>query len=312
MPTEHDGTLKLIKGGQPTEPSRTVRRRSATRRAVTRRTPVSHPALDPVPDPVTAVLERLDEEPAEPIETAGPAKPRRAARSKAAAKTDTEADVAADADVDADADADADADVDADSRESDEADEEPDAPAVPKHGRTTPRRRRTAPRRESARVGSTRITVALLAVLCVALAAAAVFGSRWYGDRELDRAHQQALAAAKQTTVDFVSVSAVSVDSDLQRILAGSTGDFKEEFSRGQAQVRTAIVENNVESRGTVLRAALMSGDRRHAVVLVAMDATVRNTNAPDGRASHYRIQVEVNRDPDSGRWLVSRLQFVG
>jgi Mce-associated membrane protein len=61
-----------------------------------------------------------------------------------------------------------------------------------------------------------------------------------------------------------------------------------------------------------VLRAALLSGGRRSAVVLVAMEATVRNTNAPDGRASHYRIQVEVTRDANSGRWLVSRLQFVG
>jgi Mce-associated membrane protein len=105
-------------------------------------------------------------------------------------------------------------------------------------------------------------------------------------------------------------VSAGSVDRDLQRIVAGSTGDFRDEFTRGQSQVRAAIVENNVDSRGTVLRAALVSGDRRHAVVLVAIDATVRNTKAPDGRQSHYRIQVELNHT--DGRWLVSRLQFVG
>ncbi|WP_238005561.1 hypothetical protein KZZ52_42455 [Dactylosporangium sp. AC04546] len=128
----------------------------------------------------------------------------------------------------------------------------------------------------------------------------------------LDRAHQQALAAAKQTTVNFVSVSASSVDRDLQRIADGATGDFHDEFSRGRPQVRAAIVENTVESRGTVLRAALVSDDRHSAVVLVAVDATVRNAKAPDGRASHYRIQVDVTHDAGSGRWLVSRLQFVG
>ena len=48
------------------------------------------------------------------------------------------------------------------------------------------------------------------------------------------------------------------------------------------------------------------------AVVLVALDATVKNTNAPDGRLSHYRIQVSLTRDAGSGRWLVSQLQFVG
>jgi Mce-associated membrane protein len=151
---------------------------------------------------------------------------------------------------------------------------------------------------------------ALLLVLCAALAAAGFSGARWYGDRETDRANQRAVAAAKQACVDFVSVSAASVDRDLQRILAGTTGDFRDEFSRGQSQVRAAVVENNVQSQGTVLRAALLSGDRRRATVLVAIDATVRNANAPDGRQSHYRIQVELVRT--DGRWLVSRLQFVG
>ncbi|MEH1126143.1 hypothetical protein [Micromonospora sp. CPCC 206061] len=148
--------------------------------------------------------------------------------------------------------------------------------------------------------------------LALALAAAVVSGYHWNQDRALDEAHQQALAAAKQTSVNFVSVSASSVDRDLQRIVAGATGDFKDEFVRGQAQVRTAVVENKVESRGTVLRAGLVSGDRRSAVVLVAIDATVKNVKAPDGRASHYRIQVDVTRDGKSGAWLVSKLQFVG
>jgi Mce-associated membrane protein len=152
--------------------------------------------------------------------------------------------------------------------------------------------------------------VAACAVLAVALAAAAFGGYRWYGDRALDEAHEAALAAARQTAVNFVSVSASSVDRDLQRIVAGATGEFKDEFVRGQGQVRAAIVENKVESTGTVLRAGLVSGDRRSAVVLVAVDATVKNVKAPDGRPSHYRIQVDVTRT--GGAWLVSRLQFVG
>lgn len=152
----------------------------------------------------------------------------------------------------------------------------------------------------------------LVVVLCAALAAAGFVGRLWYGDRALDQAHQQALAAARQATVNFVSVSAASVDRDLQRIVDGAAGEFKDEFLRGQPRVRAAVVENRVDSRGSVLRAGLVSGDRRTAVVLVAVDATVKNAHAPDGRLSHYRIQVELSRDPDSGRWLVSRLQFVG
>ncbi|MEU7874877.1 hypothetical protein [Dactylosporangium sp. NPDC049140] len=196
--------------------------------------------------------------------------------------------------------------------------DEDDAGKPPRR-RTAPHRRgpaRSVRRREPKprfRLRRPTLATALLAlVLGAAIAAAAVLGQRWYDARTLDRAHQQALAAAQQTTVDFVSVSAASVDRDLQRIVAGATGDFRDEFTRGQAQVKAAVVENNVDSKGTVLRSALVSGDREHAVVLVAVDATVRNSKAPEGRASHYRIQVDLARDRDSGRWLVAKLQFVG
>ncbi|MGR6319771.1 hypothetical protein Q2K19_27035 [Micromonospora soli] len=170
--------------------------------------------------------------------------------------------------------------------------------------------------RQPARSGGAhrgRVRTALLVVLlAAALAGAGVYGHRWYVDRATDQAHREAVAAARQAAVNFVSVSAASVDRDLQRVTAGATGDFKDEFTRGQAQVRTAVVENKVQSQGSVLRAGLVSGDRRHAVVLVAVDATVKNVKAPDGRPSHYRIQLDLVRDRDSGEWLVSKLQFVG
>jgi Mce-associated membrane protein len=153
--------------------------------------------------------------------------------------------------------------------------------------------------------------VRLLAVaLLGALAAAGVFGRQWYDGRQLDTARQQAVAAARQETVDFVSISATTIDGDLKRIADGATGEFRDEFTRDMPQVRAAVVENKVQSKGTVLRAAVVSADAKKAVVLVALDATVKNTNAPDGRLSHYRIQVSLNRE--AGRWLVSQLQFVG
>lgn len=242
-------TLKLIKGGSPEDPTdsrtHTAKRRTGSRRTVTRRTP-------PVRDPVTEVLERLDEE-----ESGAP------------------------------------------------------APRIPRQRRRAVRRPIEPPkprRRRLKRPSPT--TAALLLLLLAALGGVVYFGARWHNARENDRAQRQAVAAAKQACVDFVSVSAASVDRDLQRILAGTTGDFRDEFSRGQSQVRAAVVENNVQSQGTVLRAALLTGDRRRATVLVAIDATVRNANAPDGRQSHYRIQVELARV--DGAWLVSRLQFVG
>ncbi|MCO1594534.1 hypothetical protein M8C17_05090 [Micromonospora sp. RHAY321] len=177
----------------------------------------------------------------------------------------------------------------------------------PSGGRVTDEPGRAGP------AGGRRVSIVVLVVLlAAALGAAGVTGRQWYVDRATEQARQAALSAARQASVNFVSVSAASVDRDIQRITTGATGDFRDEFTRGQSQVRAAVVENKVDSRGSVLRAGLVSGDRRRAVVLVAVDATVKNVKAPEGRPSHYRIQLDLVRDRESGRWLVSRLQFVG
>lgn len=182
------------------------------------------------------------------------------------------------------------------------ADDPPAADDAPRPAGTE----RAAPARRRTLVGL------LVVLLAATLAAAGFYGHRWYTAHAVEEARQGALAAARQASVNFVSVSAASVDRDLQRIVAGATGEFKDEFTRGQAQVRAAVVENKVDSHGSVLRAGVVSGDRNRAVVIVAVDATVKNVKAPEGRPSHYRIQVDMVRDRDSGEWLVSRLQFVG
>lgn len=150
----------------------------------------------------------------------------------------------------------------------------------------------------------------VLGVLALALAAAGWSGWSWYQTSLADHDHAAALAAARQFTIDFVSISAATVDADIQRVTTATTGDFAGEYTRGKTQVRAAVVENEVQSQGTVLRAALVSGDSDSAEVLVAVDATVRNVKAPQGRPAHYRIKVDLVKE--DGRWLVSKLEFVG
>jgi Mce-associated membrane protein len=156
------------------------------------------------------------------------------------------------------------------------------------------------------------LATGLSVLLVAALAGAGLLGRDLYDKRQIESAHQQALAAARQATVDFISISAATVDKDIERITASATGDFQDQFTRSAAQVRSAVVQNKVSSQGTVLRTGLVSGDTRNAVVLVAVDATIKNKAAPAGKLSHYRIRVDLTRNHQSGQWLVSQLQFVG
>lgn len=154
------------------------------------------------------------------------------------------------------------------------------------------------------------VTAGVLAVLLVGgLALGTVFGLDAYHKRQDDTARNGALSAAKTTVSNFMSVSASSVDRDLKRTLSGATGDFKREYQNGMAQTKAAVVENKVDSKARVLWAGVVTSKDKSATVLVAMDATVKNTNAPDGRRAHYRVQVTMAEQ--DGRWLVSKLDFV-
>ncbi|MQA23875.1 MAG: hypothetical protein GEU94_00060 [Micromonosporaceae bacterium] len=156
------------------------------------------------------------------------------------------------------------------------------------------------------------VSVVLTLLLLASMGFAGWWGYDWYEQRQVRESHKTAVAAARQTVVDFFSISGDSVDRDVEQVIQGATGTFKEEYEAGRAELRTAVKENKVKSEGKVLRAGLVSGDSDSATVLVAADANVRNANSPKGRKVHYRVQVEMSYDKKSERWLVADLKFVG
>jgi Mce-associated membrane protein len=137
----------------------------------------------------------------------------------------------------------------------------------------------------------------------------------WQGYEAVQRSRAEAatadaVRAARLTVQNFVSISAATIDRDLKRVSDGATGDFADEFERGKAQVKTVVVANKVRSTGTILEAAVDTSDKDSARILVVVDATVINVNAPKGQLRHYRISVDLAKVKDD--WRVSTLKFVG
>jgi Mce-associated membrane protein len=129
-----------------------------------------------------------------------------------------------------------------------------------------------------------------------------------YGSQESRR--QAALAAARQMAVNFTTLDYRHGKADLQRVLDGATGDFKQEFGNGFDQLGQIISRNQAVSQGQVLEAGLVSSDADSARVLVVADSTVSNKATPTGQRRHYRMQLDLRRE--GGRWLTSNLEFVG
>jgi Mce-associated membrane protein len=155
------------------------------------------------------------------------------------------------------------------------------------------------------------VLVTVLAVLAVAaVVLTGAFGWNLYQQHRSDTARNAAVQAAKTTVIAMMSVSATSVDRDMHRVLTTSTGTFAQQYKANESQVRSAITENKVRARGTVLFAAVTSLDvGKSATVYIAADTVVHNVSAPKGTKTHSRVRATVA--DVNGTWLVSKIVFV-
>ncbi|MET8430918.1 hypothetical protein [Nocardia sp. NPDC004860] len=152
-----------------------------------------------------------------------------------------------------------------------------------------------------------------LVVLVVALIALAVATVLMFLQVRSTDAHKSrdaaAVAAARQMVVDLTTLSQQAVEPDINRILAETTGSFRDQFTHQADTFRQVLSKGAVDSTGEVTEAGLSSADDDHAEVLVASTSTVKNTDAPDGQQRVYRMKVSLQHV--SGAWLVSNVEFV-
>ena len=155
---------------------------------------------------------------------------------------------------------------------------------------------------------------ALPATLAVATVAATAL-SGWlcvevYEQRAEAGRHQDVLAAARQSALNFTSLDYRHYDRDSKNVLKGATGDFKKEFAAQTGELTKLVAANKSVSQGQVLEAGIVRSDERSARVLVVADSKVTNTAAPEGQARTYRLQLDLVLE--RGRWLTSDVEFVG
>lgn len=159
------------------------------------------------------------------------------------------------------------------------------------------------------------LNVVLLLIVLGALGLGGYSGWKFAAAQQDDTAHADAVAAARQHVDGFMTTSAVSVDTDLDRIEAASTGEFKEQWVKQEPGLRESIVANQASSTGEILSAGIVYDNPEYPTdsdsvgVIVVADAHVTNVNAPEGRVVHYRVIVSMSLV--DGEWLIGKLGFV-
>jgi len=159
--------------------------------------------------------------------------------------------------------------------------------------------------------GRPRVIYAVCGVLAVAaVAVCAVIGPRWLEQRSVDARRAEVLQQARQIGVNFTTLDYRTFDEDVQLVLDGATGEFRDAFRAGVEQTRELVTDNRSVSEGEVTEAALVSSDADSAVVLLVVDTEVTNTANPEATPRHYRMRLDLSRVGE--QWLASDLQFVG
>jgi serine/threonine protein kinase, bacterial len=114
---------------------------------------------------------------------------------------------------------------------------------------------------------------------------------------------------AKQFAVWLTSLSPQTADSDIQRIIDGSTGSFHDDFARKSSDLKKSVVDSNVTTQGSVNSAGLDSINGSSAGVLVATTSKVINSAGAEQDPRRWRLRMQVEKI--GGVYRVSKVEFV-
>lgn len=120
---------------------------------------------------------------------------------------------------------------------------------------------------------------------------------------------KQVLEVASGMAVNLVTLGQHSADSDLSRVIDGTTGEFREQFVSAAEGFGALLTEGGVESTGEVRSSGIVDANEEAATVLAAVTSTVKNNEAPEGEIRVYRMKLSLTKV--DGAWLVSNVEFV-
>lgn len=124
-----------------------------------------------------------------------------------------------------------------------------------------------------------------------------------------DARGERFVQTARQTVLNLTTIHPDSAQEDVDRLLAGASGDFKAEFEGREGPFVDVVKQARVDSNGEIIEAGIESASDDSADVLVAARAMVQNSDAAEAQPRDFRLRVTVV-DSD-GVMTASRVEFV-
>jgi Mce-associated membrane protein len=146
-------------------------------------------------------------------------------------------------------------------------------------------------------------------LLVASLAVSGFLGWKQWQEHQVKLAGQQAQQAAVAYAQVLTSIDSNNVDQNFRQVLDGATGEFKDMYTQSSVQLRQLLIDNKATAHGVVVDSSIQSESTNKVVVLLFIDQTVTNTQAPDPRIDRSRIKMTMEKV--DGRWRASKVQLL-
>ncbi|MGA9873215.1 MAG: hypothetical protein WBQ44_18995 [Rhodococcus sp. (in: high G+C Gram-positive bacteria)] len=151
---------------------------------------------------------------------------------------------------------------------------------------------------------------ALFVFVVLALSAACVYFALGLRTANADDARaEEFVQTARQTVLNLTTIHPDSAQADVDRLLAGASGDFKAEFEGREGPFVEVVQQARVDSNGEIIEAGIENSGEDYAEVLVAARAMVQNSDAEQPQPRDFRLRIRVV--DDGGVMTASRVEFV-
>ena len=155
------------------------------------------------------------------------------------------------------------------------------------------------------------IVSAVAAALCVPAAVSVVLlAAKASADSKGEAARSGALNAAARITRDILSYDYRTIDRDLARARAETTGAFASQYAAAATQLRLQALATHAIVQARVRDTGIVSADTNHVVILVFADQVsvtrLKAAQVPTTRLIPSAVQMTLTHT--GGRWRVSAL----
>ncbi|MCD2107918.1 mammalian cell entry protein [Rhodococcus erythropolis] len=154
--------------------------------------------------------------------------------------------------------------------------------------------------------------VAIFAIVSIPVLLIGLLGILWSGHSRVDDRQDERTAfiqAARQAVLNLTTISADSVESDVERLRASTTGAFLDDFDTRVDAFTSVVKQSSVTTTGEIIAVGIESIDGDVARLLVRAQSKVTNASGAESEDRNWRLRVTMSRSEN--RILMSGVDFV-